>query len=122
MAGDVRLVARATPRTGARFRHAAVAQEGRAGERCWGDTWNLPTVIVEIAEELTAVARRNVEASRHRLRCQNVEHATPAALSWELPDDATILFLYNSVRGETFRAFVDKLVAALDRASAAVFA
>jgi SAM-dependent methyltransferase len=70
---------------------------------------------VEIAAELTAVASANVEASRSRLRCRNIELVTADALEWEMPGDVTILFLYNPLRGEMFAAFAAHLVAELGR-------
>jgi SAM-dependent methyltransferase len=69
---------------------------------------------VEIAPELTAVARANVAASCDRVRC-DIELVTMDVLDYQLPPDVTVVYLYNPFRGETFARFAAGLVAALDR-------
>jgi SAM-dependent methyltransferase len=72
-------------------------------------------VGIDIAPELIAVAANNVQASRGRLRCQDIELDAADAVEWELPDDVTILFLYNPLRGAAFRDFASNLATSLDR-------
>jgi 16S rRNA G966 N2-methylase RsmD len=69
---------------------------------------------VELAEELTEIARENVERNRHRLACRDVELDTADALEYQLPNDVTIVFFNNPFTGEVFRQVMDKLVASLD--------
>jgi hypothetical protein len=70
---------------------------------------------VELAESLAAIARANVEASRPRLRCRDVEVVTADIVDYDVPDDATVAYLYNPFRGAVFDALVAKLVASVDR-------
>lgn len=69
---------------------------------------------VEIAPELTAVARANVATSRDHKLCE-IELVTADVLEYELPADVTIAYMYNPFRRETFGQFATALVDALDR-------
>ena len=70
---------------------------------------------VEISEALTAVARRNLVQSRHRRRCGSVELVTADALDYPIPDEVTVVYLYNAFRGATFDAVIGNLIASVDR-------
>lgn len=60
---------------------------------------------VEISPELAAFARANVRAlAADELARVSVVEADAA--SWAVPDDATVLHLFNPFQGETFRAFL----------------
>lgn len=72
-------------------------------------------VGVELSEELNSVARHNLEASRPRLRCQDVRLVTTDVLDWDVPDDVTVVYIYNAFRGELFDAVLERLLASLDR-------
>lgn len=69
---------------------------------------------VEIASQLTEVARANVNASLDRLRCRDIELVTADVLDYELPPDVTIAYIYNPFRGETFRMFMERMIESLD--------
>ena len=69
---------------------------------------------VELAAQLTEVARQNVERVRPKLACQDVELVTADALEWEIPDDLTHVYMYCPFLGDTFDAFVDRLVESHD--------
>ena len=70
---------------------------------------------VEFSEQLCAIARANVEATKDSLTCREVEIVCADVLDYEVPDDVTVAFFYNPFKGETFAAVVDKLVTSLDR-------
>lgn len=70
---------------------------------------------VEIAEDMNAVARRNLEATRSRLRCPSVELTTADVLEYDIPADLSLVYLYSPVVGETFDAMVDRLIESVDR-------
>lgn len=72
-------------------------------------------VGVELSQQLTDVARLNIERNRHRLTCRDVEIVTADILSYELPDDATIVYLYNPFVGDLFRRAMDRVLASYDR-------
>ena len=70
---------------------------------------------VERSEELNAVARAKLAASRHRLRCQDVQFITASATTMTVPDDVTIAWLYDPFRASTFDMAVDLLVDLVER-------
>jgi hypothetical protein len=70
---------------------------------------------VEIAEELTGIARYNVDHNRDRLKCGEVELVTNDAVSYEVPDDVTVAYFYHPFEGQIFARVIDNLVASLDR-------
>ena len=70
---------------------------------------------IELSEELNEVAKRNVERNRARLICQDIELTAGDALEHGLPDDVTVAFLHNPVRGDLFRQLVDCMIASVDR-------
>lgn len=71
---------------------------------------------IELSPDLCKVAEANVNAHRERLRCPNVEIATADALEWPIPDDLSFAYMFSPFTGETFRAFIDRLIASHDRA------
>lgn len=70
---------------------------------------------VEISEELTAVARRNIERNRDRLACRDVTLTCADVVDFEVPDDVSYAYIYNSFTGPTFDAALDGLVRSYDR-------
>jgi SAM-dependent methyltransferase len=71
---------------------------------------------VEVSGELTEVARRNLDGQRRaRRRAKAVELVTADALAYEIPDDVTVVYLYNPFRGTTFDAVIAKLIESVDR-------
>ena len=70
---------------------------------------------VELSEELNTVARANIARSASRLRCPDVEIVTMDATEYRLPDDVSVVYLYNPFRGEVFADVVANVVASLDR-------
>ena len=71
---------------------------------------------VDIAEELCAVARQNVEQEKVRShqRAREVEIVHADAVEWPIPDDLTIAFLYCPFLGEHFDRFIERLVESYD--------
>jgi len=70
---------------------------------------------VELSEELSTVARGNIDRNRHRLQCEDVELVVADVLDYRVPDDVTVVFLYNPFVGDLFAASIEKLLASLDR-------
>jgi SAM-dependent methyltransferase len=64
---------------------------------------------VEVSEHLNAAARRNLD--RHG----QVELVTADVLDYEIPDDVTVVYMYNPFRGSTFSAVIAELIASVDR-------
>jgi SAM-dependent methyltransferase len=78
--------------------------------------YSLKRVIgVELSPELAAQARDNMERHGGRLRCHDVEFVIGDAVSWEVPDDVTIAYMFRPFTGATFRGVIDNLIASYDR-------
>lgn len=70
---------------------------------------------VEISEQLTEIARRNLASARGRRRAKQVELVTADVLEYEIPADASVVYLYNPFRGSLFDAVIAKLIDSVDR-------
>jgi glycosyltransferase involved in cell wall biosynthesis len=69
---------------------------------------------LELSPDLASAARANVVAASY-LRCHNVDITVGDATQVTLPDDVTVIFLYNPFRGSIFEQFLAGVVASLDR-------
>ncbi len=70
---------------------------------------------VEIDKDLHAAAEANWERWSGRRRCESVEFICEDATNYEVPDDLTVVYLYNPFRGEVFERVVDNLRASVVR-------
>ena len=50
---------------------------------------------VELLEDLTADAERNLATARPALRARELETVTADILEWPVPDDLSVVFLYS---------------------------
>ncbi len=71
-------------------------------------------VGVEINKELTRLAARNIDRAR-RLRAETVECLTASVLEWPIPDDASVIFMFNPFIGQTFSAAITRIFESYDR-------
>lgn len=70
---------------------------------------------VEQNGAMTEIARANVEASRRRLVCHDVELVTADALDWPIPDDLTVVYFFCPFPEEPLARFLERLLESLDR-------
>ena len=70
---------------------------------------------VELSEQFSVAARRNLAARRARLRCDDVEVVTADVLDYRIQDDVTVVYVYNAFTGATFDAVIAQLLASVDR-------
>jgi SAM-dependent methyltransferase len=70
---------------------------------------------VELSPELNAVAKQNLESSRQKLVCADVQLIETDIAEFQVPDDVTVVYAYNPVRGELFEAAMNALLASYDR-------
>jgi SAM-dependent methyltransferase len=70
---------------------------------------------LELSEELAGVARDNAARARGRLRARSVEIVTADALEWDIPDEASVIYLYCPFIGDVFSRFAERLAAWIDR-------
>lgn len=70
---------------------------------------------VELSPQLHAVAVRNLQAIRRRLRCKNVQLVQANATDFEVPDDVTVVFFNNPFWGEVFDAAVQSVLRSVER-------
>lgn len=72
-------------------------------------------VGIEISEQLAQTAQTNIDRSRVRLRCQDIECMIADAAQWQVPDDMTIAYLNHPFAGETFRRVIDNIIGSIRR-------
>lgn len=75
---------------------------------------------VELSPELTDVARRNVAQSVRGLRCRNVELVNADVVHYDVPDDVSVVYMFNPFRGPVFDTAVAQLLASVNRKPRAV--
>jgi hypothetical protein len=72
-------------------------------------------VGVEIDEKLSGCARRNIRQARPRLCAQDVNSITANVLDWPIPDETSVIFMFNPFIGHTFRSVVGRIIESYDR-------
>lgn len=72
-------------------------------------------VGVDLVDELTQAAQRNIARARPRLVANEVEAVTADVLEWEVPDDLSVLFLYSPFMGEIFHRALERIFESYDR-------
>ena len=72
-------------------------------------------VGVEISDELTQAARRNLAGSRLRPAAGSVEFVTADVLGYEIPDDLSVVYLYNPFTGLVFARFIERLLRSVEQ-------
>lgn len=71
---------------------------------------------VELSPELAARARRLAESERGRWRCGSVEIFAADITTWQVPDDVTVIYVYNALSGDPLVAMLDRIAASAGRA------
>jgi predicted RNA methylase len=72
-------------------------------------------VGLEISQQLSEIARTNVERCRASHPPTDVEIITADATSFRVPDDMTVAYFFNPFVGETFTKVIDNIISSLDR-------
>jgi SAM-dependent methyltransferase len=70
---------------------------------------------VEVDDELSQCAKRNIKLAQSRLRTHQVDIITASVLEWPLPDETSVVFMYNPFIGQTFRAVARQVFESYDR-------
>jgi hypothetical protein len=70
---------------------------------------------VELSERMHAIAVENIERTRHRLRCADVELVCSDALEYEIPEDVSVVYLGNPFSGPVFATVLERLLATVER-------
>jgi SAM-dependent methyltransferase len=70
---------------------------------------------VELSELLSAIARRNAASCRLRPRCGAIELVISDAIDYTIPDDVSVVYLFNPFRQATFDSVLTRLVESVDR-------
>jgi SAM-dependent methyltransferase len=70
---------------------------------------------VELSEQLTEIARSNLANARGRRRAKQVELVASDVLEYEIPADATVIYMYNPFRGAIFETVIRRLIDSVDR-------
>ena len=72
-------------------------------------------VGVEMNEDLSRCAEQNISRARSRLRAGEVECLTDNVLNWPIPDDSSVIFMYNPFIGQTFSTVMSRIIESYDR-------
>lgn len=64
---------------------------------------------VELSADLNEIAAANVKRNRRNPKCKNIKLVTSDVLSYELPHDMTIAYLYSPFTGDVFQSFIDRI-------------
>ncbi len=75
---------------------------------------------VELSERLAAIARRNAAHFRLPARSGAVELVTADVSAYRIPDDVTVVYMFNPFRGSIFDVVITELVSSVDRSPRAV--
>jgi SAM-dependent methyltransferase len=70
---------------------------------------------VELLPELGEIARQNLAETTRKLRCRDVELVTADLQGYRIPDDVTVFFTNNAVRGAVFATVLREISASLAR-------
>ena len=70
---------------------------------------------VELSARLVDIAQHNIDRCKARLRCEDIEIVNADAVDYKIPDDVTVVFMNNPVRGENFAAVVKNVLDSYDR-------
>lgn len=75
---------------------------------------------VEISPELSRIARTNLRRAASKLRCPRVDVVTADAASYRVPDDVTVVHMFNPFSDAVFDAAVDRVLESIDRCPRAI--
>jgi hypothetical protein len=70
---------------------------------------------VEISDDLTQTARGNFERLRVTPVADRVEFVTADVLEYEIPEDLSVVYLYNPFTGLLFASFIERLLRSVER-------
>jgi SAM-dependent methyltransferase len=70
---------------------------------------------VELSTQLVDIAQDNIDRCSARLRCKDVVLVNADAVEYEIPDDVTVVFMNNPVRGPNFAAVIKHVLDSYDR-------
>mgnify|MGYP002623352455 CR=1 FL=1 len=71
---------------------------------------------VELSAELSELAKDNVRRATRKLNCTNVEIVTADAADYEVPDDVTMILVFNPFTGNVLSAVQQQIAESLIRA------
>jgi 16S rRNA G966 N2-methylase RsmD len=64
---------------------------------------------VEIAADLTKMAKDNISRARHRLQCQDIDIATCDAALYDIPHEVTLFYFNNPFYGAILTTVLNKI-------------
>jgi SAM-dependent methyltransferase len=66
-------------------------------------------VGLDLSEDMIAVARRNMDPTKHRFRCQDVDLVVGDAAELRIADDVNVCYLYNAFPRPVLERVLDNL-------------
>ena len=71
---------------------------------------------VELSPELCEIARRNIDAVKAKLQCQDVQIVNSNAIAYKVPSDVSIVYFFNPFAGDVMTQVLDNIVRSLQAA------
>ncbi len=71
---------------------------------------------VEMSPELCAIARRNIDRIRTKLRCQDLKVVNMNAIDYQLPPDVSMIFFFNPFGGRILGKVLNNIAISLRNA------
>jgi predicted RNA methylase len=78
-------------------------------------------VGVELTPELALMAKRNLRRASERLRCHDIEIVIADAREYTIPDDVTVIVLFNPFRGKVLDETLERILESLQRTPRRIF-
>ena len=70
---------------------------------------------VDLDEELNWCAKENIRKAAGRFRAKEVTSVVANVLEWPVPDDLSVVFMFNPFMGQTFRGAMERILDSYDR-------
>ncbi|PHS16469.1 MAG: hypothetical protein COA78_03840 [Blastopirellula sp.] len=64
---------------------------------------------LELSHELSESARENIDRAQKHLQCSDVEIVTANACDYTVPDDVSMIFLWNSFQGSVLESVIERI-------------
>lgn len=70
---------------------------------------------IDVVPRMTEISRDLIDRNRKRLLCQDVEIINEDVIEYDVPDDVTVVYMYNPFMGAIFGKVLANLIASFDR-------
>lgn len=72
-------------------------------------------VGADLDAELVRCANKNIQRAAGRLRAKEITSVTANVMHWEVPEDLSVVFMFNPFVGDTFHETIKRILLSYDR-------